>query len=56
MKGSCSTHGKDANTCEILVVKLRHRWEGNIKMDLKWGVENVDWIHLVEVESSGIFL
>jgi hypothetical protein len=29
----------------------RHRWEDNIKMDLKevgWGVEGTDWIDLAE--------
>jgi hypothetical protein len=27
--------------------RLRHRWEDNIKMDLKeTGLEAVDWIHL----------
>jgi hypothetical protein len=32
-----------------LLVRLRHRWEDNIKMDLKEvGWECVDWIHLTQ--------
>ena len=32
-----------------LLVRSRHRWEHNIKGDLKLDrrVENVDWVHLV---------
>jgi hypothetical protein len=46
------------NTCNILVGKPegemplrkpRHRWEDNIRMDLrKTGWEGMDWIHLAE--------
>jgi hypothetical protein len=35
------------NAYKILVIRPRHRWEDNIKMELRemrW--EGVDWIHL----------
>jgi hypothetical protein len=33
--------------------RLRHRWEDNIKMDLKeGGCEDVDWIHLPQDKHS----
>jgi hypothetical protein len=44
MIGSCSTHGEMRNACRMLVGKLerkipfgrhRHRWENDIKMNLK---------------------
>jgi hypothetical protein len=58
MGRACSTHGVKKDTYRILVGKSegkislgrpRHRWEDNIKMDLRgigWG--GVDWIDLDE--------
>jgi len=50
--------GKMRNAYKILVRKLigkkplrrpRHRWEGNIRMDLReTGWEGVDWMHLAQ--------
>jgi hypothetical protein len=51
------------NTCKSLVgkpegkrpcIRPRHRWEGNIKMDL-WevGWEDVDWIIWLRLGTSG---
>jgi hypothetical protein len=50
--------GKMRNAYKILVRKLigkkphrrpRHRWEGNIRMDLReTGWEGVDWMHLAK--------
>jgi hypothetical protein len=29
--------------------KSRHRWEDNVKMDLKnIGIEDVDWVHVTQ--------
>jgi hypothetical protein len=51
-------HGRDNKCIKILVkepggkgllARFRHRWEDNIRMDLReieW--EGVDWIHLAE--------
>jgi len=39
--------GEMRNAYKILVIRPRHRWEDNIKMELRemrW--EGVDWIHL----------
>jgi hypothetical protein len=57
MGRACSTHG-EKNEYRILVRKPeenrplgrpRHRWEENIKMDLKGiGWDDMDWIHLAE--------
>jgi hypothetical protein len=34
----------------------RRRREDNIKIDLTTGFKSIDWIHLTELESSGLFL
>jgi hypothetical protein len=56
MGGARSTNGEKGNACRILVRESeekrplrrpRHRWEDNIKMDLReidWG--GMDWIDL----------
>jgi hypothetical protein len=58
MGGACSTNGEKRNAYRILVRKpegkrplerLRHRWEDNIRMDLReigWGC--MDWIDLAQ--------
>jgi hypothetical protein len=58
MVKACSTHGEKRNAYRILVGKpegrrplgrLRHRWEDNIKMDLReigWG--SMGWIDLAQ--------
>jgi len=34
--------------------KTRHRWKNNIKTNLnETGFEDVDWVHLLRVRSSG---
>jgi hypothetical protein len=58
MGGACSTHGDMRNGYKILVGepegkrplrRPRHRWEGNIRMDLREiGWEGADWIHLAQ--------
>jgi hypothetical protein len=58
MGGACSTDARDENAYNILVGKpeekrplgrCRHRWEDNIRMDLREiGWEVVDWIHLAQ--------
>jgi hypothetical protein len=54
MGGACSTNGEKRNAYRILVVKPegerplgrpRRRWEGNIKMDLRW--DGVVWNGLI---------
>jgi hypothetical protein len=54
----CSICGEKGCAYRILVgkpegkrplVRFRHRWEDNIRMDLREiGLEGVDWIHLVQ--------
>jgi hypothetical protein len=58
MSGACSTNGEKRNAYRILVGKPerekslgrpRHRWEDNIKMDLReirWG--GMDWTGLAQ--------
>jgi hypothetical protein len=58
MGGACSTNGEKRNACRNLVGipegkkplgRHRHRWEDNIKMDLReigWG--GMDWIDLAQ--------
>jgi hypothetical protein len=58
MGRACSTNGAKKNACRILrekpegkrpVGRPRHRWEDNIKMDLReigWG--GMDWIDLAQ--------
>jgi hypothetical protein len=54
-------HGQIRNTYKILVEKpedlekeARRRWEDNIKMDFREiRLEDVDWIHLVQVGTGG---
>jgi hypothetical protein len=58
MGGTCSTNGENRNTYTILVGKLegkrplgrpRHRWEENIKMDLREiGRGGINWIDLAQ--------
>jgi hypothetical protein len=55
MGGACGAHGEVRGAYSILVGRpggrrplgrLRRRWEGNIKMDLREiGFGDVDWIH-----------
>jgi hypothetical protein len=56
--GHVALMGVMRNVCKILFIKpegkrpleiLRHKWENNIKMDVKEiGCEGVDWIHLAQ--------
>jgi hypothetical protein len=56
--GHIACTGETRNAYKVLVGKCevkrpcrrpRHRWEGNIKMDLRdIGWEGVDWIHLAQ--------
>jgi hypothetical protein len=56
MGGTLSTHGSYIHTkCgrktlrEETTQKTRHKWEDNIRMDLRErGWEGVDWIHLAQ--------
>jgi hypothetical protein len=54
----CSTHGRDEKCTEKfgpkarrdeVIVRRRHRWEDNIRMDNRETVwEGVNWIHLAQ--------
>jgi len=56
--GTCGTHGEARGVYRVLVGKpkgkrplgrCRHRWEDNIKMDLREiGIDGVNWIHLAQ--------
>jgi hypothetical protein len=58
MGGACSTNGEKRNACRILVgkpkgsrplLRPRHRWVNNIKMDLREiGWDGVDWIDVTQ--------
>jgi hypothetical protein len=58
MGGTCSTHVERKNACtfiggkpriKIWIVRRRHRWKDNIKLDLKEiGSEDVGWLHLAQ--------
>ena len=54
MGGACGAYGGGRGVYRVLVAKpegrrLRHRWEDNIKMDLKEvGRGGMDWIELVQ--------
>jgi hypothetical protein len=66
MGGTCSTHGDMRNAYKILVGepevkwpvgRLRHRWEDNIRMDLReivWQV--VEWMLMAQYRTCGGFL
>jgi hypothetical protein len=53
---TCGTHGEGGGVYRVLVGrsenkrplgKPRHRWEDNIKMDLREiGIDGANWIHL----------
>jgi hypothetical protein len=58
MDGACGAYGEVRGAYNLLVGRPggrrplgrpRHRWEDNIKMDLrKTGFGDVDWIHLAQ--------
>jgi hypothetical protein len=59
LDGTCSIHGEMKNAYKVLVGKpegkrlllwrLRHRWEGNIKMDLtEVECEGAQWIQVAQ--------
>jgi hypothetical protein len=58
LDGTCSTHGEGRSVYKVLVarpegkrplVRPRHRWEDNIKMDLReTGIDGANWIRLLQ--------
>jgi hypothetical protein len=58
MRWTVARMAETINACNILVGKPegnrhldkpKHRWEGNIRMDLREiGCEGVDWVHLTQ--------
>jgi len=63
---SCGTHGGERGVYRVLIGKpegkrplgrQRHRWEDNIKIDLREiGISGANWIWGLRIESNGEFL